>query len=72
MNLSDKKNKKYINSHIILLILMSLVAVIPVNGAIEQRGPLVNISAGEYVILFNLYRHILRVAGALFLRRRAY
>jgi len=51
MNLSDKKNKKYINSHIILLILMSLVAVIPVNGAIEQRGPLVNISAGEYVIL---------------------
>lgn len=30
---------------------MSLVAVIPVNGAIEQRGPLVNISAGEYVIL---------------------
>jgi S-layer protein (TIGR01567 family) len=30
---------------------MVLVAIIPANGAIEQRGPLVNISAGQHTIL---------------------
>lgn len=35
----------------ILLILMLLIAITPANGAIDQRGPIISIAAGEHTIL---------------------
>ncbi|HWQ47635.1 MAG TPA: S-layer protein domain-containing protein [Methanosarcina sp.] len=37
--------------YIILFISMVLIAIVPANAAIEQRGPLINIAAGEHTIL---------------------
>lgn len=49
-----KYNKRFnmlIYFYIILLIFMSLTAIIPVSGAIDQRGPLISIAAKEHIIL---------------------
>lgn len=51
MTISDKKIRISINFYIILLISMLIIAITPVEGAIEQRGPLINITAGEHTIL---------------------
>lgn len=51
MIINDKGNKVSTYVYIILFISMVLIAIIPANGAIEQRGPLVNISAGGHTIL---------------------
>jgi len=37
---------------IILVISVILIAINPVDGAIEQRGPIIDISAGEHTILY--------------------
>ena len=51
MDNSNNKFKKFINFYIIFFISIALVAIDPAKSAIDQRGPLINISAGEYVIL---------------------
>lgn len=47
----NKKNRISISFYIILFILAILIAITPVKGAIEQRGPIISISAGEHTIL---------------------
>lgn len=51
MTIRDKKIRISINFYIILLISMLIIAITPVECAIEQRGPLINITAGEHTIL---------------------
>lgn len=51
MTNGNKKIRISINFYIILFILATLLAITPVKGAIEQRGPLINIVAGEHTIL---------------------
>lgn len=51
MTISDKTIRISINFYIILLISMLIIAITPVEGAIEQRGPLIDITAGEHTIL---------------------
>lgn len=51
MTNGNKKIRISINFYIILFILATLFAITPVEGAIEQRGPLINIAAGEHTIL---------------------
>jgi len=49
-----KCDNKILISNIISIILsisMLFIAIIPVNGAIDQRGPLISIAAGEHTIL---------------------
>lgn len=47
----NKKNRISVSFYIILFILAILIAITPVKGAIEQRGPIISISAGEHTIL---------------------
>ncbi|MCC4765801.1 hypothetical protein FXW07_03960 [Methanosarcina sp. DH1] len=47
----NKKNRISISFYIILFILAILIAITPVECAIEQRGPIISISAGEHTIL---------------------
>jgi S-layer protein (TIGR01567 family) len=47
----DKKNRISVSFYIILFILAILIAITPVECAIEQRGPIISISAGEHTIL---------------------
>jgi len=51
MTYNDEKTKISTNFYIILFILAVLIAITPVECAIEQRGPLVSISAGQHTIL---------------------
>ena len=49
-----KYNKRFnmlIYFYITLLIFISLTAIIPASGAIDQRGPLISIAAKEHIIL---------------------
>jgi len=51
MTNGNKKTRVFIDFYIILFISMVLIAITPVEGAIEQRGPIIDISAGEHTIL---------------------
>lgn len=47
----NKMTRITIYFYIILVISVILIAINPVDGAIEQRGPIIDISAGEHTIL---------------------
>lgn len=51
MTTCNKMTRITIYFYIILVISVILIAINPVDGAIEQRGPIIDISAGEHTIL---------------------
>ena len=51
MNFSNKNNTVLNIFSLILIVSMILFVIIPANCAIEQRGPIISIAAGEHTIL---------------------